>query len=499
MNQAKPSQSNLHRFQTHPEIVLLAVIVLFALAIRLFNLGGFPDTLIPDEADNTQDALRIIYGQPPRGTFVGGFFGLDWTSQPAFSAYMLAATLRVFGESVLSTRLLSGVVSSLALVPFFFLLRRQFSSATSLLSTFLLACNLWYLNFSRSAWNNIHICFYMLMAMLCFVLALDRVTQQTQTQGRTQSHIWFLFAATGLFCALGLYGYPSGRNIILSLLVFFPVAYARFRGQARRLVLGYGIIVGVAAVLFAPELLTILNQWARFNTRSATVLITNSATFKQDPIGTMSSQLWRNVLGFWFGGAAYIRDVLPKRYLPKGDALLDVVTGLLMLGGMVYSVISVAVRRRYETWLWWLMFLVSWVSTELITSGTPDGARGIGWMPTLFFFVAAGIEGLTALLRGATLRAPHLAIAVPTTLVITAGLYNIFHYIEWQDQPDTRATRQPYVEVGAFPAWRNEIASRAEAGKSALTVKNWRIEHNLAPSPTPGSTKRATPGGDLSP
>lgn len=481
-----PTPDDRYLLARRPEIVVLAAIVLFALVVRLFNLGTFPDTLNPDEADNAQDALRILYGNPPRGTFAGGFFGLDWTRQPAFSAYLLAGTLGILGESVTSIRLLSAIVSSLALIPFFFLVRRQFSAISSLLATFLLACNLWYLNFSRSGWNNIYICFFMLMAMLLFLLALDRLQGNTIQNGKSnQLPMWLLFGATGVFCALGLYGYPGGRNVLLSLLVFLPFALLRFKRQAWKLVSGYALLVAVTAVLFFPQLQTIVSQWERYNGRSSAVLITNSPQFKLDPVGIMASQVSKNVLGFWYGPANKSIQTATKRYMPPGEAMLDTVTGLLMLAGIVLSLVRVSLRRRYDTWLWWLMFLVSWAATELITRATPDGARGIGWLPTLFFFVAAGIEGLVALLNlgGRAVRrslTPRLGAAVSTVAVVATGLYNIYHYSEWQQQAGTKSARAPYVEVENFAIWHNDIVNRAQSGEKILTVSDWRAQRTEA-------------------
>ncbi|HET9492973.1 MAG TPA: hypothetical protein VFR15_01950, partial [Chloroflexia bacterium] len=45
------------RVSHRTELAVLAAIVVLALAVRLYNLGDFPDTILADEADNAQDAL----------------------------------------------------------------------------------------------------------------------------------------------------------------------------------------------------------------------------------------------------------------------------------------------------------------------------------------------------------------------------------------------------------------------------------------------------------
>src|SRR5689334_22766091 len=140
-----------HPLSRKIEWLILGFLVLMAFAIRLYNLGNFPDTVLADEADNAQASVRILYNDPP----ANGFFGLDWTSQPALSAYKEAAFIAAFGFNITAIRLSSAVISALALIPFYMLLRHQLSVVAAWLATILLATNVWYLNFSRSGWNCI--------------------------------------------------------------------------------------------------------------------------------------------------------------------------------------------------------------------------------------------------------------------------------------------------------------------------------------------------------
>ena len=46
------------------ELLLLGLVLLAAFLIRVCELGSFPDSVLADEADNAQDSIRILYGQP---------------------------------------------------------------------------------------------------------------------------------------------------------------------------------------------------------------------------------------------------------------------------------------------------------------------------------------------------------------------------------------------------------------------------------------------------
>ncbi len=459
------------RILARPDLLLLAALVFFALAIRLFNLGSFPDTFGADEADNTEDALRIIHGMPP----VNGFFGFDWKPQPAFSVYLLSFFLRIFGTSMFAARLPSALISSAALIPFYFLLRRQFSVVAALLGTFLLATNLWYLNFSRSAWENVHIAFYMLMTMLFLLFALDGLRKKSTPQWR----IWLCFAVTGFFCALGLYGYFGGRAIILAVVAYFPVALWFYRRRWGWLLAGYLIIGAVAALLIWPQLAYTLQpeKWTFFNRRSDIVLVLNTGEYKSNPLGTLMSQAGTNIRGIWFNVSSVLRGYyIPSRYVPSGSPLLDPITGLLVFVGLILSLALARLRRRPETYLWWLMLIVCWAFTEVITTMTPDGARGVGWMPALIYFATITIEA--AVLFAARLRTSRwLPVALATAIVLITGFANINDYAHWQSQPEGRQVRAPYIANCEFPAWSAQVIDRADKHLAGFAVSDWLGTH----------------------
>ncbi|MGE5463207.1 MAG: hypothetical protein ACM3PS_07625 [Syntrophothermus sp.] len=452
--------------------LLLGLVLLAAFALRVYRLGSFPDTVLADEADNAQDSIRILYGQPPPN----GFFGLDWTSQPAFSAYKEAAFLAVFGINVMAMRLSSAILSTLALLPFHLLLRRQLSIPASLLGTILLATDVWYLNFSRSGWNCIDICFYMLMAMLFLMWGLDALPQLDGAH----PFKWMHFAAAGFFCALGLYGYPAGRAITLAVIAFAPIALLFNRRYIKRVLLGYGLLLLVEAVVFAPQALYIARNWEHFNGRSSVVLIFNDPEYQANPSGTLLHQMRTNLRGPWDG-----RVNNTAQYSPVGEPQLDRITGLLTLAGMLLTFFSAARRRQPETWLWWLMLLAGWVLTQLFTVHTPNGARGIGYMPTLVYFAGVSLDAILLTLLSASGRISSLPVfksiplAAVSLLVLFAGYANVTHYIRWQNTPRTRQDRYLYLTVGEFPAWAKDTIDRAIQKQSSSNVGQWREAHPI--------------------
>lgn len=470
--------SAIHR---NIEWVLLGLIVLAAFAIRIYRLDSFPDTLMPDEADNTQSSIQILNGMPPNN----GLFGIDWTQQPAFSVYKGAAFIAIFGLNMTAIRLPSVVFTTLAMIPFYLLLRRQLMVVPSLLATILLATSVWFLNFSRSGWNNPDICFYMLMAMLFLCYAIDATTK-TSPPRKVR---WLHFALAGFFCALGLYGYPGGRAIILGVAASFPIILLMQRKHWKNLLWGYIFLAGVTAVAFAPQAEYILRNWDIFNGRSGVVLIFNQPEYQEDPTGTLLRQLDKNIRAPWDGEVNNA-----PRYTPVGEPQLEQITGLLTLLGMVLSFALAHLRTRYETWLWWLMLLCGWALTQLLTSNTPDSARGVGYMPTFIYFAGVGLD---AILRGIStlitklspnaVLAQRIAPAFFTLVVLFIAYNNVIRYVTWQSTPNTRLMRSPYVTVQEFPEWSATIVELAK-NQRMMNVGEWREVHPLEDESDPYGT-----------
>lgn len=470
---ARPSgAATEYQSQRWAEWLLLALLIVGAFTIRVHRLGSFPDTVLADEADNAQDSIRILYGLHPSN----GFFGVDWTSQPAFSAYKEAAFLAIFGINTTAMRLSSAILSTLALIPFYLLLRRQFPAISSLLATVVLATNVWYLNFSRSGWNCVDICFYMLMAMLFLVWGLESLPELD----RYHPWKWATFAAAGFFCALGLYGYPAGRAITLGMILFLPIALLFKRRYARRVLLGFALLFAVEAVVFAPQGLYAIRNWEHFNGRSSVVLIFNSPEYQADPAGIMLRQLERNLRGPWDG-----RVNNTAQYSPVGEPQLDRVTGLLTLAGMLLTFVLPFLRRRPETWLWWLMLLAGWGSTQLFTVSTPNGARGIGYVPTLIYFACVtlgclqlGLGRIFARFTASRIL-EYASLALLTIFILAAGYRNVTHYAMWQNTPHTRQDRYLYLTVREFPEWSMNIVTRAQNQQGIMNVGQWREAHPI--------------------
>lgn len=429
------------RWQT---VVLWSLLILGALAMRLVRLGDIPANLIGDEADNFLDVLSILAtGQP-------GWFGLDWKPAPAFSVRLMSLAVGIWGPSVFSLRLLSAVLSVLALVPFYLLARRFTGRPAALAAAAGLAGNVVILNFSRSGWENVHVCLYSALAFLGTAWILEGKWKQG-------------LAAAGAGCGLGLLGYFSGRLIlpVVWLWLLAGVLAGPAAGRAKTLGSGLGLTL-LAFLLAAPLLPEIVQRWDYFQARTANVWLLNQH-FPNDAFDSLRQAVWTQSLqgaGMFFWGITRI-----AKYSPAGRPLLDPLTGILVLAGMLLACQDL--RRKYSLWL---MFLIPLALTQALTTHSPDPARGLGLMVPVYLFFAVGLEGLLALGR----QAPRLANSALAALMAIIIFFNVRAYFTWIQKDSTLQERYPAITCAEVPEWIRFQQQQLRAGSRGINLIEWK-------------------------
>ncbi|MHB0870893.1 MAG: glycosyltransferase family 39 protein [Chloroflexota bacterium] len=420
----------------------LLLVVAVALAARLLLLGQVPTNVMPDEADNMSDVYHILAGTGP------DLIGFDWTQLPAFNVHLMAAFARLFGISVTGMRMAVVVTSSLALIPFYFLARRAARPLPSLLATLMFATSLWYLNFSRTAWSNVHVVLFGLLAAWLLLEALDRQK-------------WYLYALAGVALALTLYGYYAGRAVVVALLLYLPVGLLLHRQEWRSTLAGYLLFLAVAFALFLPQGRLLLEDLRYSNTRVDSVYIFHQPQpylGETDPLRLLARQTERVAQGFLLLDGSVFNT---PRYSPAGQPPVDYVAGILYVAGLF-----LALATLRETFLWYLLLAVPIFATQVLTTWTPDTGRAIVVAPVLYLFAAATLDSLGEAFSRRLL--PGIVV-----LALALSVFNLWWYFDWAQRPETARARQPAVEYSEFERWQRLQLERALRGERGFTVTEW--------------------------
>jgi hypothetical protein len=430
-------------------------LVVVALLLRVLFLETVPNSVTADELDFAGNALAVMTGHGP------GIFGLDWTPEPALDLHFIVGSWALFGQTLFAERLVAAVLTALAVLPFYALLRRLVRPPSALLATALFTASRWLLLFARSGWNNGYVVLFLLLAAWSLTLALER----------TETRYWLAF---GVVLALLLYGYFAGRAVVLAFAVYLighgvTLWRAGDRTSVRRLAVGTALAALTCVLLCLPEAPTVLQHWHYFNQRVGAVSVfAQPLSAGATPASLIAANTWIAARSFLFmdptvNGASTLFSSQQARYIAPGDAWLDPLTASLYVVGLVLGL------RRGALALWWCLLLVPLALTQILAAGAPDGARALPAVAPMYVFVALALD--TALsIWTKRWRWAWRAAAVAVVLI---GVYNVVIYVRWINSPGAIQARQPAVPATAFYTWRDFQLARLKAGMGVMSTSEY--------------------------
>ncbi|MEX2159251.1 MAG: glycosyltransferase family 39 protein [Dehalococcoidia bacterium] len=429
------------------EVVAVLLVFAMAVALRVIKLSTIPKIVTADEADNLQVAYHIMHGTGP------GFFGFDWKPAPIFSLYPFAWTMQIFGDSISDFRLFPVILSLFTIIAFYFLARRSMGPFAALAALALLSTNLYFLHFSRTAWDNMNAALFAVGACYATQRALE------ERSGWAWAGWW---TASGVFVAFGLYGYFTGRFIFVAVMLMTVTAVALRIAPWRQAFGGLMLASVVSAALFAPMAVKIYDNWDYFNQRTKSISVFEvheDEPYEGDTDGWViaAKNVVRNYKGFVLqDGSEMTRGIWP-RYNPEHRAPLDFISTHLFWGGLIVG----AIRFR-KTYGWWAFFAPLFIA-ESFSVGTPDLARGLLFAPFYFLFIGLLFDEALKLVKARADR--YTAALAIASLVAFIGTVNVTDYFEWQNEPGAQIARMPGIDPCEFGLWRGLAVTGAKKGE----------------------------------
>jgi len=452
------------------EIVLVGAVLIVAGVVRFVRLGSVPNVATADELDNLQTAYHIIEGTGP------GLFGFDWKPAPSFSMYPLAWSVELFGDSVTAFRMMPVLTSLGALVMFYLVARRAMGVFAASAAMLLLATNLSFLHFSRTAWENNNAALFALGACYAIQRALGYpLVGRTNTgnpisasstrvgSDTKESHKWWVIA--GVFTALGLYGYFTGRFIFVAVVIIAAGAVITRQAELRLVVTGLVMAGAVSAVLFFPMAVSILGNWDVFTSRTSVVSVFGvplDQPYEGESNGwTIATRnLLRNYEGLILQDGSEWNRGLWARYNPVDRAPLGFVTKHLFWAGLLTSIVL-----WKKTYMWWAFFVPVFV-VQVFSLGTPDLARGVLIVPFYFLFIGLLFHELKNVVDSK--RAQMFVVGAVIVFTAWTGIAEVDNYFDWHAEPGAQSSRLPGVAVCEFDVWSGLARDAAKAGPGLI-------------------------------
>ncbi len=399
-------QAALRRLLSWRGIEIAAVLAIVGLAawLRFLRFASLPEGVWFDEADYgllvrrilTDSSFRPIYA--PEANMASPFL------------YFIAASFKLFGDSITSLRLVSAL-AGIATVPVFYLLARRFMQIpAALAATTLLAVSFWHINFSRIGLQGI---LTPLATVITFLFLLRA--------WRGGKLIDFVLA--GVAMSAGVWAYNASNLLPIVAALFLLFAAIREWRLLRSRIPGLILFGFSALIAISPLAMYALKHQDQYflRSRQTSIFLTPAGNGydwvpESQWLPALKSNIRVHLLMFNFQGDPNGRHNLP------GHRMLDDVTGVLAVLGLAY-VISRAFRPDYFLLLaGFAVGLAGGIIT--LTFEAPQSLRSIMALPSVFLFAGialnAGWEFVTA---GRRFRLPRasLAVAAMVPLVLWAG------------------------------------------------------------------------------
>ncbi len=422
-------------------LALMALIILAAFALRVYDLNGVPPGLTHDEAAHGHDAATVLAGFRPI------YFTVGYGREPLYD-YVNAGWFTLVGRSVFTLRLAS-VFWSLPMIALTYAwARRAFGGATALLAAGLLAVSFWPLATARQALRSTALPTIFLVAVISF----QRLAYMPRTSIVKARHsaigAWDLrigILTFTLALAACLYIYIPARFLWL----LFPAALIHFavfqpallRRAAWPLAIGL-LFAGALAIPLFTYLWTHPGTEGRLEMLDAPV-----QALREGNLGPILVNAREALLSYFLPGHG---DTFLAYNLP-GRPFFDPLTALLFFAGVL-----LCLRRiREPAPAFALLWLLIGIAPALITGPLASFTRSLGAQPITYVLPALALETavsrVTLRLRsGQAHRSANVASYVLrfasllplSLLLLNAALTSRDYFGAWGRAPEVRAAYQ---------------------------------------------------------
>lgn len=378
--------------------ILLILILIFAFALRIFQIDSNPKAMYGDSLTLVYDAYSILKtGHDQRGEFFPLYFSMGG-GRPGGYIYATIPFVAIFGPTALAARTLS-VLSGVGIVLLIYLIlfhlfpqNKKVALAGAIFSTI----SPWDLSLSREAFES-H--FALFLSLLGFYLLLKAQKK------------YLLYLLSGLSFALSIQTYSTYVLVIPIFVAFFLIlskSKISKMKMSQKLALGSLCLIVTLSLLFSIYISKSRGSQDRFSN----LIIFNQADLQNKISGKVISERTFSPLGdelaltlhnkYWeyagYLAENYINNFGPSFLFLTGDEnprhnpasmgeLYYFMFPLLILG------ILYLYTRNKEV----LVLLVGWMLIAPLSSslvGNPHALRGSFMLPPLLMLSAFGVEGI---------------------------------------------------------------------------------------------------------
>ena len=380
---------------------LLVIVLILALALRVFSLDKFPAGFNADEAAIGYNAYSIIKtGRDEYGELLPLAFKSFGDYKPGLYFYFVLPFVASLGLNEWAVRLPSALLGAGMVVLIYLLAKEIFKDRKiSFFAAFFLAINPWAIHFSRGGWETNAATFFITLGVLFLVKSLDKKL--------------YLFLSLLAFL-ISMYLYQSPRLVVPGLLILSGIFFHKeilngIRKNAKKAGLGFVIL----AILTIPIILQFVSGSgsARFTGLSflsdpgPANRVNELRGQHTNPNGIMAKASHNKLTAYFSNFLGHYLDHYSADFLfINGDPLIRnkvPEVGQFYLIQAVFLIFGAIFLIKFESRLKY--FLLVWILVAPLASSmtyqTPHAVRALNLVVPLTLVMAFGFIGMLRLMK----------------------------------------------------------------------------------------------------
>jgi 4-amino-4-deoxy-L-arabinose transferase-like glycosyltransferase len=449
------------------EYLLLALIVLLALSIRLYELGRIPPSLFIDE----------IWAAYQPYLFQKGMITLPFYSIIAYLLQGTYFTYSFFGSSILFSRLSTAIYGTLLVVVIYFLAKEMFNSKIGLISATLAAITPWAVIFSRYQIPSMAGVFWFTLA-ICLIYKGSKIKSLNR----------LLLCGFGSFSlGLSLFSVVTSRVFVAVFLLGSVFLYLyKTKKLTKQKIMEGSVYFALFLLASAPIICDFLSP-SNVSERSFDYSIFSHATNILELVSLLGARFFLQISPDFLvlsGGFSYASSQGFQQNI-SANGLLKYSTGTVGMlnyyGFLVYPAVFYLlyriIKKRSTTAdkiiLWWAFSAM--LAAAFAYFDNPNSARAIFGLPALIIIIAIFMwRALSSAIFSLRKSFVRLAVILGMILIVLLPtVYFVQDYFSFYPARSADSFDYGYSEVANFLTetgnWNNTILLYS------LPSRNWNL------------------------
>ncbi len=430
------------------KVLSLIILAGITILVRAVKMGSIPGNLNPDEVDTLRTFIEFTYHQNPKIT------GYNWNGAPFLNAYLIGSFWLASGKTYAGIKIISIIFSTLTVLAFYLYSKNiTKNNILRLLGSLLLATDPWFLNFSRSGWENIFNAF----ALMLILIGLEKLKKNKP------SLIPLLLLSIG--SVLGFYFYHPGKFFIPIIFIF--IVFNFFKKTIKINLFHFLVFIIFTGILILPQLISATSPNGQLQPfgRIKNVSVLHYSDSKKE----LAKNVKKNVLGFLFFKKEDFNGGLNSRYVPLDSNIIYHLLVPFYLLGLIISL------KKHKKLL--AFYLLALLPIQIFSRDTPNAARAVHIVPAIYAFILIGINWITNKISQFSNKPFILKFFLPLLISAFLGsicLINTRKYFSWIQNEKTLRAREPAIWKEEYYEWLSATKKAVEGRGASFSVQKWK-------------------------